>query len=136
MDLALRMWRHVSLHEALPVEARFHYDPARPLEVRVDFLTGNGGAVAWVLSRDLLVRGLGQPAGDGDVHVWPACPRHDGDGLWIFLQGRTCAALLECRTGPLRAWLEETLRAVPSGTEGLSMDWDEAFAHVLAQGDR
>ncbi|MFD4508284.1 SsgA family sporulation/cell division regulator [Streptomyces sp. NPDC058457] len=126
----------MSLHEALPVQARFHYHHTRPLEVRVDFLTGNGGAVTWVLSRDLLMRGLLRPSGDGDVRVWPACPRHDGDALWVFLQGRTGAALLEVRLSPLRAWLEETLRSVPCGTEGLSMDWDEAFAHVLAQGDR
>ncbi|MFE4961239.1 hypothetical protein ACFRCW_47050, partial [Streptomyces sp. NPDC056653] len=45
-------------------------------------------------------------------------------------------SLLEGRIEPLRAWLEETRRFVPFGTEGLSMDWDEAFAHVLGQWDR
>ncbi|MEV0908014.1 SsgA family sporulation/cell division regulator [Streptomyces hokutonensis] len=126
----------MSLHETLPIQARFRYDRTRPLEVRVGFFSDNGGAVTWVLSRDLLIRGLQQPSGDGDVRIWPPCRRHGGDSLWMLLQGRTGAALLEGRVGPLRAWLEETLRSVPFGTEGLSMDWDEAFVHVLAQGDR
>lgn len=132
-DLSLRMWRHVSLYEALPIQARFSYDHAQPLEVRVEFFNDVGGAVTWVLSRDLLVIGLHRPSGDGDIRIWPPCQHHGGDSLWMFLEGRTGVALLEGRVEPLRAWLEETLRSVPFGTEGLLMDWDEAFAHVLAQ---
>jgi sporulation and cell division protein SsgA len=135
-DLLLRMWRHVSLHESLPIQARFSYDHSRPLEVRVEFFNGIGGAVTWVLSRDLLLAGLHRPSGVGDVRVWPPCQRHGGDSLWMLLQGRTGAALVEGPIEPLRAWLEGTLRSVPFGTEGRSMDWDEAFTHVLAQGDR
>ena len=134
-DLSLQMWRHVSPQESLPIQARFGYDRAQPLEVRVEFLNDSGGAVTWVLSRDLLMAGLHRPSGDGDIQIRPPCPRHDGDSLWILLRGRTGAALLEGRIAPLRAWLGETLRAVPFGTEGLAMDWDEAFAHVLAQGE-
>jgi hypothetical protein len=135
-DLSLRMWRHVSLHESLPIQARFGYDRIRPLEVRVEFLTETGGAVTWVLSRDLLTAGLKRPSGDGDVRIWPPCERHGGDSFWILLQGRTGVALLEGGIEPLRAWLGETLKSVPVGTEGLSLDWDEAFAHVLGQQDR
>ncbi|MFD3583654.1 SsgA family sporulation/cell division regulator [Streptomyces sp. NPDC058683] len=130
------MWRYVSLHETVPVQARFGYDHTRPLEVHVEFFNDIGGTVSWVLSRDLLVTGLQRPSGDGDVRIWPPCRHHGGDSLWMLLEGRTGAAILEGRVAPLRAWLEETLRCVPSGAEGLSMDWDEAFAHVLAQGDR
>ncbi|MGW3283476.1 SsgA family sporulation/cell division regulator [Streptomyces sp. NPDC001002] len=135
-DLSLRMWRHVSPHESLPVQARFGYDRTQPLEVRVEFRTDSGGAVTWALSRDLLMAGLNRPSGDGDVRIWPPCARHGGDSLWILLQGRTGVALLEGAIEPLRAWLGETLRSVPFGTEGFSFDWDEAFAHVLAQEDR
>ncbi|MGI5135618.1 MULTISPECIES: SsgA family sporulation/cell division regulator [unclassified Streptomyces] len=126
----------MSLHETLPIQARFSYEHTQPLEVRVEFFNDIGGAVTWVLSRDLLVTGLDRPSGDGDVRIWPPCQRHGGDSLWMLLQGETGAALLEGRVEPLRAWLEETLWSVPFGTEGLSMDWDEAFAHVLPQGDR
>ncbi|MFF3464604.1 SsgA family sporulation/cell division regulator [Streptomyces sp. NPDC001984] len=135
-DLSLRMWLHVSLHESLPIQARFSYDHTQPLEVRVTFFNNIGGAVTWALSRDLLMRGLHRPSGDGDVRIWPPCQRHGGDSLWMLLQGRTGAALLEGRADLLGAWLQKTLTYVPFGTEGLSMDWDEAFAHVLAQGDR
>lgn len=135
-DLVLTMWRHVSEHESLPVLARFGYDRAQPLEVCVEFVNDRGGAVTWVLSRDLLMAGLHRPSGDGDVRIWPPCPRHGGDSLWILLQGRTGVALLEGGIAPLRAWLGETLRSVPLGTEDLATDWDEAIAHLLEQGDR
>nr|WSY49077.1 SsgA family sporulation/cell division regulator [Streptomyces sp. NBC_00886] len=134
-DLTLTMWRHVSLHESVPVRARFGYDPTQPLEVRVEFANDSGGAVTWVLARDLLMAGLHRPSGDGDVRIWPPCERHGGDSLWMLLQGRTGVALLEGPVAPLRAWLGETLRSVPFGAEGLSMDWDAAFARVLAQGE-
>ncbi|MEV0486634.1 SsgA family sporulation/cell division regulator [Streptomyces sp. NPDC050508] len=135
-ELSLTMWRHVSPHESLPIHARFGYDRTEPLEVRVAFLNDVGGAVTWVLSRELLMAGLHRPSGDGDVRIWPPCPRHGGDSLWLLLRGRTGAALLEGGVAPLRAWLGETLRAVPFGAEGLAMDWDEVIAHVLAPGDR
>lgn len=134
-DLVLTMWRHVSEHESLPVRARFGYDRAQPLEVCVEFVNDSGAAVTWVLSRDLLMAGLHRPSGDGDVRIWPPCPRHGGDRIWILLQGRTGVALLEGDVAPVRAWLGETLRSVPFGAEGLAMDWDGAFAHLLAQGD-
>jgi len=129
------MWRRVSPDESVPFRARFGYDRAQPLQVRVEFLNDTGGAVTWVLSRDLLMAGLHRPSGDGDVRIWPSCPGHDGDSVWFLLRGRTGVALLEGRVAPLRAWLGETLTAVPFGREGVAMDWDAAFAHVLAQGD-
>ncbi|MEU0434025.1 SsgA family sporulation/cell division regulator [Streptomyces sp. NPDC006290] len=112
-DLSLTIWPYVSLHETLPVRARFSYDRTQPLKVRVEFSNDIGGAVTWVLSRDLLMAGLHRPTGDGDVWIWPPCQRQGGDNLWLLLQGDTGAALLECRIAPLRAWLAETLRSVP-----------------------
>ncbi|MER5914510.1 SsgA family sporulation/cell division regulator [Streptomyces sp. NPDC001982] len=112
-DLSLTIWPYVSLHETLPVKARFSYDRTQPLKVRVEFSNDIGGAVTWVLSRDLLMAGLHRPTGDGDVWIWPPCQRQGGDSLWLLLQGDTGAALLECRIAPLRAWLAETLRSVP-----------------------
>ncbi|WP_210587678.1 SsgA family sporulation/cell division regulator [Streptomyces sp. GESEQ-35] len=135
-DLTLTIWLHVSLNESLPLQARFSYDESLPLEVRVEFSNATGGVVAWALSRDLLIAGLHQPSGHGDVRIWPPCRRHDGHSLWVLLQGRIGAALLEIRVAPLHAWLVRTLRSVPFGTEGLSMDWDESFERVLAQWDR
>ncbi|MFD3457778.1 SsgA family sporulation/cell division regulator [Streptomyces sp. NPDC058691] len=135
-ELSLTMWRHVSLHESLPIHASFRYDRARPLEVRVAFSNDAGGTVVWVLSRDLLLEGLHRPSGRGDVRIWPPCRTHGGDSLWMLLQGPAGMALLAGPVDVLGAWLEETLRAVPAGTEGLSMDWDEDFARVREQRHR
>ncbi|MFG2937681.1 SsgA family sporulation/cell division regulator [Streptomyces sp. NPDC048282] len=135
-DLDLTVWLHVTLYESLPLQARFSYDESLPLEVHVEFSNSAGGVVTWALSRDLLIAGMHQPSGDGDVRILPPCPRHGGNGLWVLLQGRRGGALLEIRLAPVRRWIAGTLTSVPLGTEGLSMDWDESFERVLARGDR
>src|SRR5690242_18796013 len=40
------------------------------------------GEVDWTFSRDLLAEGLYDPAGDGDVQVWP-CLSSDGSAVVI-----------------------------------------------------
>ena len=46
------------------------YCPEDPYAVTATFRTP-GGDVVWTFARDLLARGLTDPVGDGDVHVWP-----------------------------------------------------------------
>ena len=63
---------------ALPVRASLRYDPADPYAVHVLFHAESpaGEAVSWSFARELLVTGLDEPAGIGDVRVWPwATPR-------------------------------------------------------------
>src|SRR4026208_2272773 len=57
---------------ALPVRARLRYDPAGPYAVHVLFHaeTASGETVSWSFARELLVTGLDEPAGIGDVRVW------------------------------------------------------------------
>ncbi|MGI5135655.1 SsgA family sporulation/cell division regulator [Streptomyces sp. CA-106110] len=132
-DLDLTLWLHVSLYEGLPVEARFSYDTARPFEVNVDFSTAGGGAVTWVLSRELLINGLVYPSGEGDIRIFPPCRRHGGQHLFILLRGRIGEALLEIDYHPLQAWLVQTLRVVPFGAEAELLDWDVPLERVLAE---
>ena len=51
------------------------YDVGDPFAVRLDFDPPPHG-VNWVFARDLLMRGLSTPVGDGDVRIWP--PRRRG----------------------------------------------------------
>ena len=55
---------------ATPLETELSYDPADPFAVTATFLTV-AGQVRWTFGRDLLIGGLFEPTGDGDVHVWP-----------------------------------------------------------------
>src|SRR3984885_10751126 len=58
---------------ALAVRASLRYDPADPYAVHVLFHAESAGgeAVSWSFARELLVTGLDEPAGIGDVRVWP-----------------------------------------------------------------
>ena len=56
---------------ATPIEAELRYDATDPFAVTTVFMTGHS-EVRWTFGRELLAEGLYEPAGDGDVHVWPA----------------------------------------------------------------
>lgn len=59
--------------DPLPVHARFRYDPADPYAVQATFHTeAEPQTVTWTFARELLATGLDQPAGLGDVQVWPS----------------------------------------------------------------
>src|SRR5262245_27236123 len=81
---------------ALPVRASLRYDPADPYAVQVIFHAESAGgeAVSWSFARELLVTGLDEPAGIGDVRVWPwATPR--GDFVALALSSPDGNALFE-----------------------------------------
>lgn len=46
------------------------YDPADPFAVTLAFRTDTQ-QVTWTFGRDLLIEGLYEPTGDGDMHIWP-----------------------------------------------------------------
>ena len=81
--------------QAMTLPGELGYTSADPYAVTTTFQTA-GGNVVWTFARDLLVRGLTAPAGDGDVHVWP-CLDAAGDAgperppdevrtLWLWLR--------------------------------------------------
>jgi hypothetical protein len=56
--------------------ATFSYAPCDPYAVQVTFHVP-AGDIPWVVARSLLVRGIGEPAGEGDIRLRPAL---DEDG--------------------------------------------------------
>jgi hypothetical protein len=109
--------------------ATFSYDVADPYAVRVTFHVP-AGDVPWVVARSLLVRGIGEPCGDGDIRLRPGL---DEDGRAVVRmvfhspEGRlTC----EVRTADLLAFLGRTWLAVQPGHE--SVDLDDFLDDVLA----
>ena len=69
----------------------------------------------WVVLRDLLCRGLEEPAGDSGVRLWPE-PSGDRLHLRLPTAGDT-DVLLRVPAAPIRAFLRQTRRVVPTGKE-------------------
>ena len=114
-----------------PLETELSYDPADPLAVSATFLTV-AGRVRWTFGRDLLIQGLVEPAGDGDVHVWP-CVDNDGNSVVIIeLCSPDGEALVQGRTGDITDFVERMTRSVAPGAEGSLVDVDGAIAAILA----
>ncbi|MET8945231.1 SsgA family sporulation/cell division regulator [Streptomyces sp. NPDC004542] len=124
----------ISATEALSVEARFTYDPADPLAVRMDFPSPQDRVPPWFFSRDLLSAGLLAPSGDGDVRVWPPCRCHGPTTVRILLRGGRAAAVLYVPAAALQDWLETTYTVVPAGEEDTHLCLDEVVRRLLGHG--
>jgi hypothetical protein len=113
-----------------PIEAELQYDPADPYAVTTVFMTGSS-QVRWTFGRDLLIEGLYEPSGDGDVHVWP-CLDSDGHAVVIIeLCSPDGEALVQARTGDLSDFVERMWAAVKPGNESSLVDVDAAIAAIL-----
>lgn len=114
----------------LPVRACLRYDPADPYAVHVVFQGGPAGEVSWSFARQLLMDGLREPAGMGDVRAWP-WQGVDGPVIALALSSPDGHALFELPRGVLSDFVTRTLVAVPFGTEDRHLDLDAAVAALL-----
>ncbi|MGW0857243.1 SsgA family sporulation/cell division regulator [Streptomyces sp. NPDC002690] len=110
--------------------ATLRYDRENPYAVRIAFparATLEGTEVSWEFSRDLLARGVDEPAGVGDVRVRPfgeertALEFHAAEGV----------AMVHVRTSELRRFLGRVQELVPAGDEHRFLDLDRALADLL-----
>jgi hypothetical protein len=118
---------------SLPVRASLRYDPADPYAVHVLFHAESAGgeAVSWSFARELLMTGLDEPAGMGDVRVWPwNNPR--GDFVALALSSPDGNALFEVPRSVLVRFLRRTYVVVPRGKETELLDLDAAVVRLLA----
>jgi hypothetical protein len=116
---------------ATPINAELRYDARDPYAVTTVFMTGTT-QVRWTFGRELLTDGLYEPAGDGDVHVWP-CLDSEGHAVVIIeLCSPDGEALVQARTGDLSAFVEKMNKAVPPGTESALVDVDAAIDAILS----
>jgi hypothetical protein len=116
---------------ATPLETEFVYDAKDPFAVSATFMTV-AGQVRWTFSRDLLIDGLQEPTGDGDVHVWP-CEDNAGRPVVIIeLCSPDGEALVQARTSEITSFVTRMNRVVAPGAERL--DVDSAIAAIFAAG--
>jgi len=119
----------------LPVRSSLRYDPADPYAVHVVFhpdaeSPGCGDPVSWSFARDLLVSGLTEATGMGDVRVWPWSTPH-GEVVALALSSPDGNALFEVPRSILVRFLRRTFTAVPRGEEGRYLDVDAAVSRLL-----
>ncbi len=114
-----------------PLDTELSYDPADPLAVSATFSTV-AVQVRWTFGRDLLIEGLVEPVGDGDVHVWPCVDNGGNSVVIIELCSPDGEALVQGRTADIAGVVERMTRSVAPGAESALVDVDGAIAAILA----
>ena len=110
--------------------AELHYDASDPYAVTL-VLTCANGPVVWVFGRDLLLEGLDEPTGDGDVHVWPSLDGRGRAVVLVELCPPSGAALVQLRSAELARFVDRTVELVAPGNESDHLDVDAGIAALL-----
>ena len=121
---------------ATAVHADLTYDACDPYAVTAGFsitppAESAGTTVRWVFARSLLITGVNEPAGEGDVRIWP-CLNTQGQAVTVIeLLSPEGEAVLQARTDQVCEFLRESELLVPSGGEGSYVDIDDTIAKLL-----
>jgi hypothetical protein len=105
------------------------YRSTAPYAVRFT-LHVDGYRVDWVFARTLLISGLLEPVGFGDVHISP-CRRKWADTVQIALKDHHAHAVLEAPARLIAVFLKRTCQAVPLSTEHRHLDLDQLVRRLL-----
>jgi sporulation and cell division protein SsgA len=106
-----------------PVRSRWSYHAGHPYTVVAAFQTEQDRWVEWVFSRDLLIEGLTESAGVGDVRFRPLA--EDGlNMLAVEIESPEGYALLEMDLESVAGFLGVTDDLVPLGSESEHFDVD------------
>ena len=113
-----------------PMQAALQYDARDPYAAVVVFETDRG-PVRWDFGRDLLIAGVNEPTGDGDVHVWP-CVDSAGRAVVVMeLTSNDGCALVRARLNDVCRFVDRITAVVAPGTESDHLDVDAAIAALL-----
>ncbi len=117
---------------AQALDTVFSYEQTDPYAVTIRFLT-RGGDLPWTFSRDLLQRGLTDPAGDGDVRVSPGIADDGRAIVSIELSSPDGRLITRARTHDVYRFVTRSLALVPPGTESRHLRIDDAIDKLLAR---
>jgi Streptomyces sporulation and cell division protein, SsgA len=114
------------------IEALFSYDPTDPFAVTLT-LKANPRDVRWTFARDLLVDGLSEPAGVGDVVLFPALDAETGFAVNVIeLRSRHGYFMAQLPRQALQSFVRAMLDSVPLGYEAELLDLDRLAALLAA----
>ncbi|TVT20664.1 SsgA family sporulation/cell division regulator [Amycolatopsis rhizosphaerae] len=112
-----------------PVLSRLSYVGSEPFAVNLAFRTERGRWVEWTFARELLVTGLSEPAGIGDVRVRPDLAT-DEDLLILEIESPDGYALVEMEREDVERFLDASAEVVPIGAEAGYFDVDAFIAEI------
>jgi hypothetical protein len=104
------------------IRTRWTYRTDEPFAVSVSFGTERGQWVEWVFARDLLVTGLAEPAGIGDLRMRP--DQDDDRIVLLEIRSPSGQAVFEFDRGPVEDFAIDTLELIQVGDESLHYDID------------
>ncbi|HSX05793.1 MAG TPA: SsgA family sporulation/cell division regulator [Candidatus Saccharimonadales bacterium] len=116
----------------MAISATFRYDPNDPYAVEIVFdeNSSGGNPISWKLARDLLVTALNEPAGLGDVRLWPLNSSGD-ETIALALSSPEGRALFGIPRHRLVYFLRRSFGVVPRGREGDYLDIDTTVTRLL-----
>ncbi len=117
---------------AQALDTVFSYEQSDPFAVTIRFLTRSGD-LPWTFSRDLLSRGLTDPAGDGDVRVSPGIGDDGRAIVSIELSSPDGRLATQARTQDVHRFVTRSFALVPAGTESRHLRIDDAINRLLTR---
>jgi Streptomyces sporulation and cell division protein, SsgA len=112
-----------------PVVTRWSYSAYDPFAVSVAVRTRHDRWVEWLVGRELVVAGLDEPAGEGDVRMRPLSVQ-GYDIVEIEISSHDGRAVLEVDRALLRTFVASTFEVVALGAEADRMDLDGEIARI------
>ncbi len=117
--------------ESTALQADLVFDPADPFAVTMVFRNSTQ-EVRWTFGRELLVEGLYEPTGDGDVHVWPCLSSNGTAVVIVELCSPDGELLVQAHSRVVNSFVNRMLAAVPDGQESAFVDFDTELAQLFA----
>lgn len=114
-------------NEHEPIGATFVYRPTDPYAVTAVFTTKEGES-EWTFARDLLLDGLSQPSGVGDVHVAPSV----GGRVYLDLFSPEGSVRLSCDRTVVTSFVDQVYATIPEGEEAGHVEMDTWLADLCA----
>jgi len=94
----------------------------------------HAGDVVWFVSRTLLLQGLAQPAGEGDVKVYPSIDDAARAVAILDFSSPDGRLVAQASSHEIQSFLARTFAAVPVGMESRHLDLDGLLADLLGSG--
>jgi hypothetical protein len=108
------------------------YVAEEPFSVQLLVVIDAETSVAVVFSRELLLCGLRQPAGPGDVAIGPGVVRGDGGSLWVRFPASWGVTVVEVPREPVAAFVFATYDVVGPAQEVDHLDLDAELLALLS----
>jgi len=114
---------HVGNARRSPVPTSWVYRSDDPYAVSIEFFPGRQDRVQWRFARDLLLHGLTEPTGEGDVRIEPDLD--DPGSLKLKLRTPSGTATLDIARPQTQRFIDAAIELVPVGGERNFVDLDE-----------